>query len=174
MLNSSTPGRHIIYISLGSNIDREHNTRAGLDGLYANFGALQLSSVYESEAVGFAGSHFYNMVVSTTTDLPMVDVCRVLKQIEDKNGRIRGSKKFAPRTLDLDLLLYDNVIESAPYEIPRAEILYNAFVLLPLAELAPEVKHPVKAITYHELWNDYDKSQQKLWPVEFNWSPVVR
>lgn len=163
--------QHQIYISLGSNIDRQHNTRAGLDGLYRIFGPLILSSVYESEAVGFAGSHFYNLVIGASTSLSVAEVCRQLKEIEDLNGRIRGSKKFAPRTLDLDLLLYDDLVECNNYELPRAEILTNAFVLLPLAEIAPQALHPVTGQSYQMLWDAYDQSKQILWPIDFNWSP---
>ena len=163
--------QHQIYISLGSNIERQQNTRAGLGALNKVFGPLTLSSVYESEAVGFAGSHFYNLVVSAYTGLSVEAVCRQLKEIEDLNGRIRGSKKFAPRTLDLDLLLYDDLVEFDTYELPRGEILTNAFVLLPLAEIAPQALHPVTGQSYQLLWDAYDKGKQKLWPINFDWSP---
>lgn len=163
--------QHQIYISLGSNINRQQNTRAGLVGLQNVFGPLTLSSVYESEAVGFAGSHFYNLVVGAKTSLCVDEVCSQLKEIEDLNGRVRGSKKFAPRTLDLDLLLYDDLVECDNYELPRAEILTNAFVLLPLAEIAPQALHPVTGQSYQTLWDAYDKSKQKLWPINFDWSP---
>jgi 2-amino-4-hydroxy-6-hydroxymethyldihydropteridine diphosphokinase len=166
--------QHQIYISLGSNIERRQHTRAGLVGLHKIFGTLILSSVYESEAVGFAGSHFYNLVISAYTPLSVEEVCRQLKEIEDLNGRIRGSKKFAPRTLDLDLLLYDDLVECNNYELPRAEILTNAFVLLPLAEIAPQALHPVTGQSYQMLWAEYDKSKQNLWPIDFDWSPDTK
>ncbi|PCI06641.1 MAG: 2-amino-4-hydroxy-6-hydroxymethyldihydropteridine diphosphokinase [Gammaproteobacteria bacterium] len=95
----------IIYISLGSNIDREQNTRAGINALRQAFGELTLSSVYESEAVGFAGNAFYNMVVACEVSTPVFETNEILRAIEDAHGRDRRGPKFSSRTLDLDLLL---------------------------------------------------------------------
>lgn len=161
---------HQIYISVGSNVDREKHTRAGLEGMALEFGELTLSSVYESEAIGFSGSHFYNLVVGAKTTKTIKEVCEALKSIESMNGRVRQEKKFAPRTLDLDLLLYDHVITKDGVELPRGEIEYNAFVLLPLHELAPEYIHPSTNKSIGELWQAYDKTKQKLWKIDFNWS----
>ena len=161
---------HTIFISLGSNIEREKHTRAGLNGLARHFRSVKLSRVYESEAVGFAGSHFYNLVASAQTDMSVKQVCLCLKRIEDENGRERGEKKFAPRTLDLDLLLYDDLVTDDYVVLPRDEITYNAFVLLPLSELAPDLVHPVTQKNYQSMWSEYDQSKQKLWSIDFNWS----
>jgi 2-amino-4-hydroxy-6-hydroxymethyldihydropteridine diphosphokinase len=158
-----------IYISIGSNIEREYYVRAGVQALKQHFAAVQLSSVYESEAVGFSGDAFYNMVAAADTDLSIAQCVALLKQIEDKFGRVRGAEKFCGRTLDLDLLTYDDVICDSPVILPRQEITENAFVLWPLAELAPDVLHPGSGQSYAGLWQNYDK-QQKLWPVPFNWS----
>lgn len=160
-----------IYISLGSNVDREKHTRAGLQALYAAFGELQLSSLFESEAVGFDGKPFYNMVIGATTSKKMPDVAQLLKQIETDNGRMLGDKKFAPRTLDLDLLLYDRLVTDELVQLPRSEILINAFVLWPLAEIAPHLHHPVVHKTYARLWQDFDKNKQQLWKIPFSWTP---
>ncbi|MGS2719738.1 2-amino-4-hydroxy-6-hydroxymethyldihydropteridine diphosphokinase [Paraglaciecola aestuariivivens] len=162
---------HTIYISVGSNVDKEKHTKAGLDGMHKVFGSLDMSSVYESESVGFDGNNFYNLVVKAQTSMSIEEVCRVLKQIEQDNKRQRGEQKFAPRTLDLDLLLYDQLVTEVPVELPRAEVLYNAFVLKPLAELAAQELHPIMCKTYADLWQEYDKSQQNLWPIAFEWSP---
>ena len=161
---------HKIYISVGSNVDREKHTLAGLQALTQEFGQLSCSNVYESEAIGFHGSHFYNLVVGAETSKSVTQVCKALKLIESENGRVRQQKKYAPRTLDLDLLLYDQVITEDGVELPRAEILYNAFVLLPLSELAPDYVHPLANKTIDELWQAYNKTQQKLWKIDFNWS----
>ncbi|MGO4891807.1 2-amino-4-hydroxy-6-hydroxymethyldihydropteridine diphosphokinase [Flavobacterium sp. W21_SRS_FM6] len=163
---------HTIYISIGSNIEREKYTKAGLQGLYENFGELLLSRVYESESVGFQGSHFYNLVAKAQTNMSIEAVCQVLKLIEEQNKRERSTEKFSPRTLDLDLLLFDKVISNDSVELPRPEILYNAFVLQPLAEIAPHDIHPIAKKTYAVLWQEYDKTQQHLWPIEFNWRPL--
>ncbi|MCG9731964.1 2-amino-4-hydroxy-6-hydroxymethyldihydropteridine diphosphokinase [Shewanella sp. Isolate13] len=159
-----------IFISLGSNIEPERHLKAALTDLNNYFSALELSSVFESEAVGFEGSNFLNMVVAAQTELSIAEVVSTFKQIEQAHGRVKGAKKFAPRTLDLDLLLYDDTVSEQPIELPRAEILYNAFVLWPLAEIAPSLTHPVVKQSYQTLWESYDKSQQSLWPVEFSWS----
>lgn len=163
---------HVIYISVGSNVEKEKHTKAGLLGMYQTFGELTLSSVFESESVGFEGSNFYNLVVKASTHLSIAEVCHSLKKIEHDNKRQRGEQKFAPRTLDLDLLLYDNQVTTQPIALPRAEILYNAFVLKPLAEIAADEFHPVVHKTYANLWQMYDKSQQKLWAINFEWSPT--
>lgn len=156
-----------IFISLGSNVDREKHLRAGLNTLIANFPEYQHSNVYESEAVGFNGNNFYNSVLAAKTDMPLDEVCALLKQIERDNGRTPADKKFSPRTLDLDLLFYDDVVCDTPAQLPRDEITKNAFVLQPLAELAPHFYHPVAKQTIGELWQNYHNSNQKLWKVEF-------
>jgi 2-amino-4-hydroxy-6-hydroxymethyldihydropteridine diphosphokinase len=159
----------VIYISLGSNIDREQNTRSGVQALHDAFGKLELSSVYESEAVGFEGDAFYNMVIACSVDVPVMQVNRILRDIEDTYGRDRSGPKFSSRTLDLDLLLYDDlVIDQDGLVLPRGEILKNAFVLWPLAEIAPELVHPVAGKRYAELWAEFDKSRESLHPIEFD------
>ena len=158
-----------IYISLGSNIHAAHYIKAGVRALQAEFGELVLSSVFESEAVGFNGSNFLNMVAVANTSLSVTEVVARFKQIERDNGRTLDAKKFSPRTLDLDLLLYDNLVCQQPVELPRAEITVNAFVLWPLAEVAPSLEHPVVNQSYQVLWEAYNKDAQKLWPIEFSW-----
>lgn len=142
--------------------------RCALIALKPHFNDLVHSSVFESEAVGFAGNNFYNSVVGATTDMPLANVCSLLKQIEHNNGRTANDKKFSPRTLDLDLLFYDDVICDSPAQLPRDEITKNAFVLQPLAEVAPHFYHPVAQQTIAELWREYNNPQQKLWKVEFS------
>ena len=157
-----------IYISLGSNIDREQNTRAGVSALRRAFGELTLSSVYESEAVGFDGDAFYNMVIACEVDTPVHETNQILRAIEDANGRDRSGPRFSSRTLDLDLLLYDDlVIDEHGLKLPRAEILKNAFVLWPLAEIAPERVHPETGTRFGELWAAFDKSRENLKPIDF-------
>ncbi len=158
-----------IYISLGSNINREQNTRAGVEALKQAFGELTLSSVYESEAVGFAGDAFYNMVISCQVDSSVHEANQVLRDIEDANGRDRSGPKFSSRTLDLDLLLYDDLrFDEKGLKLPRGEILKNAFVLWPLAEIAPDLKHPETQASYAELWSAFDKTKESLHPVDFS------
>ena len=155
-----------VFLGLGSNLDREKNIRAGLLALKDIFGDLKLSQIYESESVGFKGSNFYNLVVSLQTDLTIAELSDTLKKIEDKNGRLHTGPKYSPRTLDIDILTYgDFVGVEAGVELPRAEITENAFVLLPLAELAPNELHPALKKSYAELWASYDQNAQVLWKI---------
>ncbi len=157
-----------IYISLGSNINREQNTRAGITALKQAFGELTLSSVYESVAVGFDGDAFYNMVIACEVNTSVFETNQILRGIEDANGRDRSGPKFSSRALDLDLLLYDDlVLDENGLKLPRAEILKNAFVLWPLAEIAAELKHPEVCASYGELWSAFDKDKECLKPVDF-------
>ena len=158
-----------VYISLGSNVDREFHVKQGLLSLAARYGKLTLSSLFESEAVGFAGSAFYNMVVGLQTDDSVESVAASLREIEYANGRSPDAKKYSPRTLDLDLLLYDDLIMEQPAQIPRDEICLNAFVLWPLAEIAGDRLHTVLKQSYDELWQAYDKSSQKLQKIHLSW-----
>lgn len=159
-----------VFVSIGSNTERERYISSGLDALQAKFGKLALSSVYESDPVGFEGERFFNLVASFSTELEVGELSRLLKQIEDDNGRCRLDPKFSGRTLDIDILTYDALIgEIDGVTLPRGEITENAFVLEPLAELAPKERHPVLAETYQQLWLEYDKDKQSLERVSFIW-----
>lgn len=158
-----------IFISLGTNIDRELYVEKGLTALAQQFGQLTLSSLFESEAVGFSGSPFFNMVIGANTNQSLDEVAAILRKIEFDHGREKDAKKFSPRTLDLDLLLYDNVIATTPAQIPREEIVHNAFVLCPLAEIASHLVHPVLQVSYQQLWQNYDKQRQVLRKVPLTW-----
>lgn len=158
-----------IYISIGSNIDAEKNIRLAVNALKEHYGKLILSPVYESEAVGFDGDNFLNLVAGVNTDEDVHTVVNILRKIEDENGRDRSGPRFSPRTVDLDLLLYDDLIlKEEGLELPRDEIIKNAFVLLPLEEIAPQLIHPVSGNTMCDHWMSFDQDSQKLWPIEFN------
>ena len=159
-----------VFLSLGSNIDRQHNIGSGLDDLAAAFGELRLSPVYESEAVGFKGSPFFNLVVALDTELPVAALADRLRDIERAHGRVRGEKKFASRTLDIDILTYGELTgEFDGISLPRDEILKHAFVLRPLADLAPDACHPSLNKTYAELLEEYPFPEQRLSVVRFDW-----
>ncbi|MDO9168227.1 MAG: 2-amino-4-hydroxy-6-hydroxymethyldihydropteridine diphosphokinase [Methylobacter sp.] len=159
------------YISIGSNIDKDKYIPASLSALEQVFGELTISSIYETEAVGFTGDVFYNLVVGFDSDLEVKTVAKQLRQIELDNGRTRDSRKFAARTLDLDLILYgDLVINDGRLQIPRDEIEHYAFVLEPLAEIAPDLKHPISQLCYAELWEQFDKTDLKQKLVTPSWA----
>lgn len=160
----------LIYLSLGSNIDRHIRIGAALDALHAEFRELLLSPVYESDSVGFEGDNFYNLVVGIHSDKSVGELSLILKAIENDNGRDRTAARFGPRSLDIDILTVDAICGHRDgIELPRDEILKNAFVLLPMADLAPHALHPKTGRTYSEHWNQYDKAKQNLWSVEFLW-----
>jgi len=138
-----------IYASLGSNQDREDNIRSAVQSLRATFGTLRLSSVYQNKAVGFDGDDFLNMVVAFDSEETPQEIQQQFRQIEDAHGRIRNGEKFAARLLDIDLILYGDLVCDEPaLKLPRIDIVEYAFVLLPLAELEPEGVHPLLKITY--------------------------
>ena len=159
-----------VYVGIGSNIDREASVRAGVADLREKYGELQLSSVYESEAVGFEGDAFYNLVASFDTSDSINQVITTLAGIEETHGRQRGSERFSSRTLDLDLLLYGDLIATGEgYHVPRDEIPRYAFVLWPLSELEPAMIHPQTGETFLSMWEDFDKRNQTLLPILFQW-----
>ncbi len=158
-----------VYVSIGSNIDREAHIRGALHRLSELFGKLDLSTVYESKAVGFEGGDFFNLVAGFTTRSSPYEIVDRLHRIEEAHGRRRDGPRLASRTLDIDLLLYDDLIlNDAGLVIPREEITHQAFVLKPLAELAGERRHPVTRQTFAEMWRAFADDQQALWPVEFS------
>ena len=157
-----------VYISIGSNIDRENNIRSALDVLRTEFSELEQSRVYETAAVGFDGRPFYNLVVGFETSQEPPELVETLRIIEHDHGRNRLGKRFSDRTLDLDLLLYDDeIIEEGKLSLPRDEILKYAFVLGPLAEIAGDRIHPVEQESYRTLWKNFDASDQPMTPVVF-------
>jgi 2-amino-4-hydroxy-6-hydroxymethyldihydropteridine diphosphokinase len=156
-----------VYVSIGSNDDRVHNIDVALCELTAAYGELQRSSVYESDAVGFDSAAFYNLVVGFSAAETPQAIQDKLHAIEDSNGRLRTAELSA-RTLDLDLLLYDDLeLTDGKLVLPRSDIDRYAFVLAPLAEIAGSERHPLSGISYAELWSAFDDGQQPLTRVDW-------
>ncbi len=155
------------HISIGSNIDKEKNIPSCLIALEKEFGSLLTSSTYETEPVGFNGSNFFNLIAVFNSELPVKTIGKKLKCIETDHGRVHGGKKFEARTLDLDLILYgDLIISEGRLQIPRDEISHYAFVLEPLAEISPDLRHPISNLKYSELWKNFDKSGLKQHKID--------
>ena len=155
------------WLSLGSNMEPLQHIPQSVDELREMFGEICVSPVYESEAVGFDGDNFLNLVVGIHTELTPVELTGRLRDIEARHGRKRTGKGFDARTLDIDLLTYgERVIDSGPIQLPRDEILRYAFVLLPLSEVAGDELHPLEGKTYRQLWQGFDRSEQVLWRVD--------
>jgi len=159
-----------VLLGLGSNIGRERNLTAGLDALSLLLGDMRCSPVFESHAVGYKGDNFFNLVVAGTTELPLMELDRRLKFIEADNGRYAPERKGLP--LDIDVLMYGDLAGNFQgLELPRPEVLKNAFVLWPLALLAPDVLHPLAGQTFAELWQAA-RIDQQLWPTAFRWGEI--
>ena len=159
-----------VYVSVGSNIDRQRNIATALQVLTETYGELQLSPVYESAAVGFDSEPFYNLVLGFSTQQSPQAIQEQLHAIENRCGRQRTTALSA-RTLDLDLLLYDDrVMSDGKLLLPREDIDRYAFVLRPLAEIAATVRHPVTGVSYADMWTDFDDEQQPLTRVD--WPPA--
>lgn len=158
-----------VYVSLGSNIERRKHIAAALGMLRERFGALEQSSIYESDAVGFDSDPFYNLVVGFETGKDPGEIQELLREIEDANGRVRTGSMDA-RTLDLDLLMYDElVVEEPGLRLPREDITRYAFVLGPLAEIAGARRHPLTGQRLDVMWRAFADPRQVLKPVA--WSP---
>ena len=145
-----------VWVSVGSNIERERHIRAALADLRSLFGELVVSPVYETQPVGFDGDAFFNLVVGFDTEMRPAALHRLMREIEARHGRERSGERFASRTLDLDLLTYgDAVTEEGGKALPRDEIQRYAFVLAPLADVAADEVHPRLGQTYRRLWQQF-------------------
>lgn len=155
-----------VYLGLGSNIRPEDNLRLGVRELGWRYGELVRSPVYRSTPLGFAGDDFLNMVIGLESDDAPADIHQQIEIIHDRAGRQRGSDRYTSRPLDIDLLLYDDLIVEHPrFRLPRSDVLKHSFVLRPLAEVEPELLHPETGRTMREHWQEFDVSCHPLEPV---------
>lgn len=149
------------FVSAGSNLEPERNLREAVAALSRRFGRLQLSSVYRNRAEGFDGPDFLNLVIGfATTERPETIVAE-LERLHAAAGRVRGAQSFSSRTLDLDLILYGDVVDER-LRLPREDVTRYSFVLGPLAEIAPELRHPVTGESIGSLWTRFDKDKHPL------------
>ncbi|MCR4302212.1 MAG: 2-amino-4-hydroxy-6-hydroxymethyldihydropteridine diphosphokinase [Sulfuricaulis sp.] len=157
-----------VYVGIGSNIDRETSVRGAVRELARHFGLLTLSPVYETRAFGFEGGNFYNLVVGFESAESIERIKEWLFQAETLFGRERQGDRYNSRTLDLDLLLYgDTVRHDDKVDLPHPDILRYAFVLRPLADIAPEVTHPEAGLTCSEIWKHLSGDKQGMRVVDF-------
>ena len=156
-----------VYVSLGSNVDRQKNMVKAVHAMRAVFGNIWVSPVYSSAAVGFEGDDFLNLVVGFETDKPVQQIVASFRQIEDDLGRDRSQPRYSPRPIDLDILIYDNLIlDESGIQIPRREILRSSFVLKPLQDLIPDYLHPESGTSFGELWQSMAPGDPELELVE--------
>jgi 2-amino-4-hydroxy-6-hydroxymethyldihydropteridine diphosphokinase len=145
-----------VYLSIGSNIEPERNVCAAVHALKSRFPNLAISPVFRSEAEGFEGEDFYNLAARFDTEESPERLADRLGRIETAQGRVRTGKRFSPRTLDIDILLYGDLVRhDSQFDIPRHDILAYAHTLGPLVALAPDLRHPETGERLMDVWQRF-------------------
>jgi 2-amino-4-hydroxy-6-hydroxymethyldihydropteridine diphosphokinase len=161
-----------VLVAAGSNIEPVANLRRALDVLVRRYPALRCSRAYRNAAVGFEGEDFVNLVVGFETDDDVRAVLARLHEAEAACGRERNAPKWAPRSMDLDVLLYGSMVTDEPgLVLPRPDLVRRAYMLGPMAELAPDLVHPTSGSTMRELWESFDRNAHQMRPVDLGWRP---
>lgn len=156
-----------VFLGLGSNIDAERNLKLAIAELRSRFGELTVSPVYQSMALGFDGDDFLNLVVGLQTDLSPEDLLTFIDTVHALAGRIRGPDRYISRPLDIDLLLYGDLVDKEPpLRLPRRDVLEHSFVLRPLSEIAPDFIHPETQRSIGEHWREFDAACHPVTPVD--------
>jgi 2-amino-4-hydroxy-6-hydroxymethyldihydropteridine diphosphokinase len=148
-----------VYVAAGSNVEPERYLAMALRALAAAYGPMTLSPAYKNKAVGFEGEDFINLVVGFSTEDSVAEVRQQLQKIEAACDRPPGAPKWAPRTMDLDILLFGDLVSNEPgLVIPRPDLLKRPYMLKPMADIAPDVRHPTLDKTMRELWGSFPGS----------------
>jgi len=156
-----------VFVAAGSNVDPQANLRRALSELGKHY-RLRASPAYRNKAVGFEGDDFINLVVGFDTDDSIEQVIANLHEAEAACGRPRNAPKWAPRTMDLDLLLFGDLVRE-DFRIPRADLLKRAYMLKPMVDLAPDLMHPLMHKTMRELWRQIDAADHAMAPVDLSY-----
>lgn len=152
-----------VYIAAGSNVRPAERLLLAAHELRQRFPDVRFSSCYRNAAFGFEGEDFINAVAGFDTPLPVEAVIAQLHEVEAVCGRGRGDPKWAPRAMDLDLLLYGELVVDTPgYRLPRPDLLRRAYMLGPMAQLAPQLRHPLAGRSIGELWQAFGQSGHPL------------
>jgi len=159
-----------VFVAAGSNVEPLAMLRRALDELRRHYPGLRCSRAYRNRALGFEGEDFVNLVLGFETDDGPREVLGRLQQAEAACGRARSDPKWAPRAMDLDILLHGDLVCDEPgLTLPRPDLVRRAYMLGPMAELAPGVVHPVLGATMGELWSAFDRDAHLMQPVEAGW-----
>jgi len=161
------------FVAIGSNLDPAERMLQAARAIKQRFRDARFSRCYRNPAFGFQGPDFYNAVAGFTTTLPVDGLLPALREIEVQCGRARADPKWEPRKMDLDLLLYGDVVSAGPgYALPRRDLLRRVYMLGPLAELAPDRLYPPSGPTIGELWRRFPQSEHVLTPLELDLNAV--
>ena len=156
-----------VYVAAGSNVDPERHLRIAAKEIARVFPRARFSGAYRNAAVGFEGEDFINFVVGFSTELPVEAVVAELQRIEGLCGRTRDAPKWAPRSMDLDILVFgDRVCDLPGLVLPRPDLLKRPYMLGPMAELAPDFLHPTRLSTMAQLWENFDRAAHSMVRVE--------
>ncbi|MFP6776208.1 MAG: 2-amino-4-hydroxy-6-hydroxymethyldihydropteridine diphosphokinase [PS1 clade bacterium] len=160
-----------IHINIGSNINRRKNISLAIGSLRLVFSDLKFSSLYSSPAEGFEGNDFFNIGVNASTNLSVTETIYELHKIESVHGRDREQEKFSSRIIDLDLVLYGDMVHPE-VNVPRDDVLKYAFVLAPVSELNSQLLHPIEKQSYLGLWEAF-QSENKFSLIKYNADRVL-
>ncbi len=159
------------FVAIGSNLDPAARMLQAAGALRQRFPDARFSRCYRNPAFGFEGPDFYTAVVGFSTSLPIEALLPQLHEIEALCGRARADPKWQPRRMDLDLLLYGDVVGSGPgYALPRRDLARRIYMLGPLAELAQELLYPPAGPTIGQLWAQFPRTghQMEALPLDLN------
>ncbi len=144
-----------VYVGVGSNLERYQHIEAAIEELKRLGSELKLSTIYECASEGFDSHPFFNLVVEMKTSLSLDEFQASLKEAEIRWGREVDAKKFQDRTLDMDILLFGDVISEVSPVVPRSDIYKYPFVIQPLYELCPELRIPGSDLLVKQVWNNF-------------------
>ena len=158
-----------VFVAAGSNIEPLRNLSAALERLKRAYQSLRVSPAYRNKAVGFEGEDFVNLVVGFDTDQTLEQVRARLQVIESECGRPREAPKWAPRSMDLDILLFGDEVRNEPgLIVPRPDLVKRPYMLKPIVDLAPNLQHPTLHRTMRELWDAFDGKDHAMLVVELD------
>lgn len=157
------------FVAIGTNIDPHARMLQAAKALKRSFSDVRFSKCYRNPAFGFDGPDFFNAVAGFSTALAIAQLLQELREIEAQCGRQACAPKWEPRAMDLDLLLYDAVVGTGPgYTLPRPDLLKRAYMLGPLAQLAPELLYPPSGPTIGDLWRAFARADGSLFALELD------
>jgi 2-amino-4-hydroxy-6-hydroxymethyldihydropteridine diphosphokinase len=152
-----------VFVAAGSNVAPEEHMALATRELKRVFPDARFSPWYRNRAVGFEGADFINLVAGFTTMLTVEELLSELRAIEALCGRGRDAPRWAPRSMDLDVLLYGDLVCQQPgLTLPRPDLLVRAYMLGPLNDIAPALKHPQTGLTIAEHWRRFDQRAHAL------------